>query len=308
MSNVHEPRGDSDAVPPSDRADLAAKPRSLWNDAVWRLSRNRMAIAGLIFVALLALTAVVGPWLSGHTYREQDPILGAQPPSRAHWLGTDEMGRDQLTRILYGARVSLAVGLAATLVSVVIGIAYGALAGYFGGRADMIMMRIVDVLYGLPFMLFVILLMMVVGRSIINLFIALGAVQWLTMARIVRGQVLSLKEEPFVDAARVAGAGPLRIIFGHLIPNLLGPVIVYATLNVPRIILDEAFLSFVGLGVQEPMPSWGSLVRDGAKVMGEFSWLILFPGAALSLTLLSFNFLGDGLRDALDPQAKWGRD
>ncbi len=224
------------------------------------------------------------------------------PELYTFWLGTDHLGRDVLTRILYGARISITIALLATLVSFTIGVCWGSIAGFYGGRVDNIMMRIVDVMYGLPFMFIVILLIVVFGRSTINLFIALGAVQWLTMSRVVRGQVISLKTREFVEAARAIGLSRLKIVFRHLLRNTMGPVIVYSTLMVPAIILEEAFLSFLGLGVQPPNPSWGNMITDGAKVMDTFPWLIIYPGLVLSATLFSMNFLGDGLRDALDPQ------
>lgn len=271
--------------------------------ALRRLAANRLATASAAFLALLGLAALLAPLLAPTPYDAVNLPAALSPPSSAHLLGTDALGRDLLSRLLYGARVSLAVGLVATLVSLVIGTAYGAIAGYAGGRTDETMMRIVDILYGLPFMFLVILIVMIAGRSLINLFIALGAVQWLTTARIVRGQVVSLKEREFVEAARVLGAGPLRIIFRHIVPNLLGIVIVYATLNVPAVMLQEAFLSFLGLGVEHPMPSWGALLAEGARSMEVCPWLMVFPGITFSLTLLALNFLGDGLRDALDPHA-----
>ena len=272
--------------------------------AVRRLRRNRLAAVGGLFLAVLGLMAVVGPWMVAERYDAVNLPHALMPPSSQHWLGTDSLGRDLLARLLFGARVSLAVGVVATLVSLVIGVSYGATAGYLGGRTDGLMMRIVDILYGLPFMFLVILIVMVAGRSIVNLFIALGAVQWLTTARIVRGQVLSLKEREFVEAARALGVGTFRLLFRHLVPNLLGPVIVYATLNVPAVMLQEAFLSFLGLGVEHPMPSWGTLIAEGARNMDVCPWLMVFPGITFSLTLLSLNFLGDGLRDALDPQSR----
>jgi oligopeptide transport system permease protein len=217
-------------------------------------------------------------------------------------MGTDLLGRDMLARVIYGGRISILVGIVGTFVSLVIGVTYGALSAYAGGKVDEAMMRGVDVLYSLPYIFLVILLLTVFTKSLLLLFIALGAVQWLTMARIVRGQVLSLKHQNFVEAARALGASDLRIIFGHIVPNTLGPVIVYTTLTIPAIILQEAFLSFLGLGVQPPDASWGVLVAEGAQMLAFFPWLTLFPGVALALTLFAFNFLGDGLRDALDPQ------
>jgi oligopeptide transport system permease protein len=277
---------------------------SPWRLAMRRLGANRLAAMGAVFLAALALLALLAPWLAPCRYDAVSLPDALMSPGSSHWLGTDSLGRDLLSRLLYGARVSLAVGIVATLVSLVIGVAYGAVAGYAGGRTDGIMMRFVDVLYGLPFMFLVILIVMVAGRSMVNLFIALGAVQWLTTARIVRAQVMSLKEREFVEAARALGVGTPTLIFRHIVPNLLGPVIVYTTLNVPAVMLQEAFLSFLGLGVQDPMPSWGTLIAEGARSMEVCPWLMVFPGITFSLTLLSLNFLGDGLRDALDPQAR----
>lgn len=261
-----------------------------------------MAMLGAGILVGMAVIAALTPWIAPYPYAKTDLAYGPRPPSWAHPFGTDELGRDLLTRMMWGARVSLGVGILATLVSLVIGVSYGALAGYLGGRADGVMMRLVDILYGLPFMFFVIVLMVVVGRNIFNLFIALGAVQWLTMARIVRGQVLTLKVQEFVQGARALGGGHLRILGLHLVPNAAGPIVVYATLTVPAVMLEEAFLSFLGLGVQPPMASWGSLASEGAAAMEPYPWLIVFPGLALTATLFSLNFLGDGLRDALDPQ------
>ncbi len=290
---------------PSDHASRVTRHgASPWRLGLRRLRRNRLATAGGIFVGVLALLALLAPLIAPYPYDHVNLPDALRPPSAGHWLGTDSLGRDLLSRLLYGARVSLAVGLVATLVSLVIGVSYGAIAGYVGGRTDGVMMRIVDVLYGLPFMFLVILIVMIAGRSIFNLFIALGAVQWLTMSRIVRGQVLSLKEREYVEAARALGATARTLIFRHIVPNLLGPVIIYATLNVPQVMLQEAFLSFLGLGVQDPMPSWGTLIAEGAKKMEVCPWLMVFPGIAFTLTLLSLNFLGDGLRDALDPQSR----
>jgi len=275
-----------------------------WRLALRRLRANRLAAAGGVFLAVLAVLALAAPIIAPRAYDAVSLPDALSPPSTTHWLGTDALGRDLLSRLLFGARVSLAIGVVATVVSLVIGVSYGATAGYLGGRADGVMMRIVDILYGLPFMFLVILIVMIAGRSIMNLFIALGAVQWLTTARIVRGQVVSLKEREFVEAARALGAGAPRLIFRHIVPNLLGVVIVYATLNVPAIMLQEAFLSFLGLGVEHPMPSWGTLIAEGARSMEVCPWLMVFPGVTFSLTLLSLNFLGDGLRDALDPQSR----
>jgi oligopeptide transport system permease protein len=291
-------------VPPAaePRGATSSRPESLWDDAWRRLRRNRAAVLSGLFLLWLSLITVAAPWLPGMPDPTlQDLKLSATPPSTAHVFGTDELGRDTFARVIYGGRISLMVGLVGTLVSLLIGVSYGAIAGYRGGRTDEVMMRAVDVLYSLPYIFLVILLLVFFSRSIIMLFVALGLVQWLTMARIVRGQVLSLKQQNFVEAARALGAGDRSIIFRHIVPNTLGPVIVYTTLTVPAVILQEAFLSFLGLGVQPPAASWGTLVSDGARLLALFPWLVIFPGLALSLTLFCFNFLGDGLRDALDP-------
>lgn len=284
---------------------LDSMPRgaSLWHDAWVRLRKNRLAMVGLVFLLLILLLCLVTPWITPYGYEEQDLRLGAVPPSAAHWLGTDLFGRDLLTRILYGGRMSLAVGFVATGVALVIGVAYGAIAGYAGGRIDNAMMRLVDILYALPFMIFIILLMVVFGRNLLLLFLAIGAVEWLTMARIVRGQIQSLRQQEFVEAAVSLGLGPAAIVWRHLIPNALGPVIVYTTLTIPNVMLLEAFLSFLGLGVQPPASSWGLLISAGVETMEEYPWLLIFPGLALTLTLFALNFLGDGLRDALDVRA-----
>jgi oligopeptide transport system permease protein len=275
---------------------------SLWSDAWHRLRRNRMAVAGGVLLIILAFACAFGPIFS-QSYEGQNLDLGAVPPSREHWLGTDTLGRDLLARSLYGGRISIMVGLVATFVALAIGVTYGAVAGYVGGKVDAFMMRLVDILYALPFAIFVILLMVFFGRNIFLLFFAIGAVEWLTMARIVRGQVMALKRMEFIEAARALGLGRRRIIFRHVIPNVLGPVIVYTSLTIPAVMLLESFLSFLGLGVQAPMSSWGVLIKDGSEKMEEYWWLLVFPGALFSLTLFSLNFLGDGLRDALDVRA-----
>ena len=275
---------------------------SLWKDAARRFLKNRMAVFGLSFVLLLAILALAAP-LFVQNYATQNLAYGAKAPSGAHWLGTDVLGRDLLSRVLYGSRVSLAVGICATLVSLTIGVFYGATSGYFGGKTDVVMMRIVDILYALPFTVFVILLMVIFGRNIILLFMAIGAVEWLTVARIVRGQVLSLRRQEFIEAAVALGLRKRAIILRHLVPNVLGITIIYATLTVPSVMLLEAALSFLGFGVQPPMSSLGVLIDEGAKNIEEFPWLLVFPGVVFSLTLFSLNFFGDGLRDALDPKA-----
>ena len=273
---------------------------SLSRDAWQRLRKNRLAVAGGAILLLLAAACVLGPMLSAYGYAGQNLDNTFAPPSGSHWFGTDQLGRDLLVRVLYGGRISFGVGLCATFVALTIGVVYGAVAGYLGGRIDAFMMRIVDIIYALPFTIFVILLMVFFGRNIILLFVAIGAVEWLTMSRIVRGQIMALKKMEFIEAARSLGYSNRRIIFRHLLPNALGPIIVYATLTIPAVMLLESFLSFLGLGVQPPMSSWGTLIKDGAEKMEEYWWLLVFPGALFSLTLFSLNFLGDGLRDALD--------
>ncbi len=283
--------------------EQAEQGHSLWQDAWYRLRKNHMAVAGGIFISLMILTSVFGPMLVQHGYQEQNLELRESAPSAEHWLGTDKLGRDLLSRILYGGRISLTVGLVATAVSLTIGVLYGTIAGYCGGKTDAVMMRFVDILYALPFTIFVILLMVFFGRDIRLMFLAIGAVEWLTMARIVRGQVLSLRKQEFIEACIALGLPMWKIIIRHLAPNVIGPVIVYSTLTIPAVMLLEAFLSFLGLGVQEPMCSWGSLIKEGAEIMEEAPWLLLFPGVLFAMTLFSLNFLGDGLRDALDPRA-----
>tara|TARA_B110000881_G_C18485971_1_gene469188 strand:+ start:51 stop:938 length:888 start_codon:yes stop_codon:yes gene_type:complete len=273
---------------------------SLWRDAWLRLRRNRLAVLGLTVLLLFIVIAAATPWIAPYDYAQQDLELGATPPSAAHWLGTDIFGRDLLTQIMFGGRISLAVGFIATAVALLIGVTWGAIAGYMGGRVDAVMMRLVDIIYALPFMIFIILLMVVFGRNMLLLFLAIGAVEWLTMARIMRSQVQSLRQQEFVEAAISLGLPTATIIRRHLIPNALGPIIVYTTLTIPSVMLLEAFLSFLGLGVQPPETSWGLLISYGAESMEEYPWLLLFPGLALTLTLFSLNFLGDGLRDALD--------
>ena len=304
----------------------AEKGTSLGRDAWLRLRKNRMAVAGGLFVVVISLLCFLAPVIAPYSYRQQDLALGAVGPSARHWLGTDTLGRDLFSRLLYGGNVSLMVGVCATAVSLGIGVLYGAIAAFVGGKLDSLMMRVVDVLYALPFTIFVILLMVFCKDagdqvqafvraqwhwdvdlaqkwSLLLLFAAIGAVEWLTMARIVRGQVMALKHQEFIEAAQALGLRRRRIVLRHLIPNALGPVIVYTTLTVPAVILLEAFLSFLGLGVQPPMSSWGILINEGAQYMEDAPWLLIFPGATLALTLLSLNFLGDGLRDALDVRA-----
>ena len=279
---------------------MAEEGTSLWQDAWRRLRKNRLALFGLVVLSTFIVIALLTPWIAPYAYDAQDLDLGATPPSAQNWLGTDIFGRDLMTQIMNGGRVSLAVGFVATAVALLIGVTWGAIAGYVGGKVDAVMMRMVDILYALPFMIFIVLLMVVFGRNMLLLFLAIGAVDWLTMARIMRGQVQSLRQQEFVEAAISIGLSPATIIRRHMIPNALGPVIVYTTLTIPSVMLLEAFLSFLGLGIQPPQTSWGLLISYGAETMEEFPWLLIFPGLALTLTLFSLNFLGDGLRDALD--------
>tara|TARA_B100001057_G_scaffold9470_1_gene8861 strand:- start:90 stop:944 length:855 start_codon:yes stop_codon:yes gene_type:complete len=278
------------------------KESSLWSDAWRRLLANKAAVAGGMILIVLIFLAIFAPWIAPHSYSYQNLELGAQPPSSEFLLGTDTLGRDLFSRILYGARVSLLVGFVATSVALVIGVSWGIVAGYFGGRIDSVMMRIVDVLYGLPFIIFIILLMVIFGRNIWLLFGAIGAVEWLTMARIVRGQVLTVKTQEYVLAAQAMGVSNIQMFRKHIYPNILGPIAVYATLTIPQVMLLEAFLSFLGLGIQPPMSSWGTLIRYGVESMEEYSWLLIYPGLTFTVTLFALNFFGDGLRDALDPK------
>jgi oligopeptide transport system permease protein len=287
--------------------------RSLWTDAGRRLMRNKAAVAGMVILTLVTFAAVLAPLLSPYPYDATDySVISCAPDwwpgalaCRAggqHWFGTDAVGRDLFVRVLYGARVSLAVGLVATLVSLVLGVGYGALAGFVGRRCDELMMRFVDVLYSLPYIFLVIVLMVIFNRNFYLMFVAIGAVEWLTMARIVRGETLSIRQKEFIEAARAAGVGRLAMIGRHIVPNVVSPVVVYMTLTVPNVILAESFLSFLGIGVQEPLTSWGVLISQGADQMESAPWLLLFPSVFMAATLFSFNFIGDGLRDALDPK------
>lgn len=277
---------------------------SIWAESLYRLKQNKLAVISGFVLLFLIVLAVCAPLIAPHSYSYQNLELGAVAPNATYWLGTDTLGRDQLSRILYGARVSLLVGFVATAVALIIGVSWGIVAGFFGGRIDATMMRVVDVLYGLPFIIFIILLMVIFGRNIWLLFIAIGAVEWLTMARIVRGQVLTLRNQEFVLASQALGIGNISLFFKHILPNILGTIAVYATLTIPQVMLLEAFLSFLGLGVQPPMSSWGTLIRYGVESMEEFPWMLIFPGLIFTITLFCLNFFGDGLRDAFDPKSK----
>ena len=277
-----------------------------WRSAWRRLCRRRSALVALGFLALLVAACTLGPCVSPYGPNDQDLALKATAPSAAHWLGTDPLGRDLATRVLYGGRISLLVGAVATLVATVIGVGYGLIAGLAGRGLDAFLMRVVDILYAFPFVTFVILLVVVFGRELWLIFAAIGAVEWLTLARVVRGQVLSLRDLEFVTAARAAGARLPHLLLRHLLPNVLGPVVVYASLTVPGVMLLEATLSFLGLGIQPPDASWGVLIREGADAMETHPWLLAGPGLCFSATLLALNLLGDALRDALDPKSTAG--
>jgi oligopeptide transport system permease protein len=280
------------------------KGRSLWVDARRRLFQNKAAVVSLILLFFVAFLSFFGPFFLKYSFSDTDWNSIYYPPSlnNGHFLGTDGNGRDLFVRILYGGRLSLSIGVLATFVSVFIGVIYGTIAGYFGGKLDIFMMRVVEILYAMPYLIFVIILMVVFGRNIYFLFIAIGAVEWLTMARIVRGQTISLKEKEFIETSKALGQSNFMIIWKHIIPNLAGPIIVYITLMVPSVIILESFLSFLGLGVQEPLTSWGVLISEGSREMETAWWLLIFPGLFMTITLASLNFIGDGLRDAIDPK------
>jgi len=286
-------------------ADMVAG-RSLWSDARRRFMRNKAALISLGLLMLIALACIVGPWLLPHAFDSADWDAMSQPPTwkNFHLWGTDEAGRDLLVRSLVGGRISLTVGLLATLASVSLGIVWGATAGFLGGKVDALMMRIVDMMYAIPYLLIAILLVTILGREFYLVVLVITVFSWMDMARVVRGQTLSLRSMEYVEAARAMGVSTTRIIFAHIVPNLLGVVVIYTTVTVPGVILTESVLSFLGLGIQEPMTSWGVLIQDGAKVMEVSPWILLFPAALLSVTLYCFNFIGDGLRDALDPKER----
>lgn len=286
-------------------AEKIVRPSITYRQDAWRrLKKNKLAMIGLYTILLVILIALAGPWISSASYSDQSLIQTNQSPSTEHWFGTDNLGRDLFIRVLYGARISLSIGIVASLLNLTIGVVYGGIAGYFGGRVDKIMMNIVDILYGIPVLLYVILLMVVLEPGLTNIFIALGIAYWLRMARIVRGQILSLKEQDYVIAAKTIGASNWRILFHHLIPNSMGPIIITMTLAIPEAIFTEAFLSFIGLGVAAPMASWGVLASEGITSLRSYPFQLFFPAMAISVTMLAFNFLGDGLRDALDPRVQ----
>ena len=293
------------ALAKGDTAGVASGPSlSYWQDAWLRLKKDKAAMLGLIFILALLLFAIIGPAFSSYSYEDQNFMQANLSPSAEHWFGTDSLGRDLFVRVLYGARISLSIGIVASLINLVIGVIYGGISGYAGGRTDRIMMNIVDILYSVPTLLYVILLMVVVKPGLMNIFVALGISYWLQMARIVRGEVLKLKEQEFVLAAKSMGAGSSRILVKHLIPNAVGAIIVSLSMSIPDAIFTEAFLSFIGLGVSAPMASWGVLASDGVNSIRVFPFQLFFPALAISLTMLAFNFLSDGLRDALDPKMR----
>ncbi|MFA4931511.1 MAG: ABC transporter permease [Caldisericia bacterium] len=287
---------------------IAGRSTTYWSDAIRRIRRNKLAVVGFWIIIALLVVAVVGPMVSPYSYEDQDLENTFQSPTLRHPFGTDQLGRDQLTRIMYGSRISLAVGIVCAALNFLIGVTYGGIAAYFGGRVDDIMMRIVDILYGIPTLIIVILLTVLFKdrgvNPLVNVFIAIGLTYWLPMARIVRGEILSLKEREFALAAKTIGAPNNRILFRHLIPNAMGPIIVTVTLQIPSAIFTEAFLSYIGLGVSAPVASWGVLASDGTQAIRSYPYLVLFPALAISLTMFAFNFLGDGLRDALDPRLR----
>ena len=293
------------ALAKGDTAGVASGPSlSYWQDAWLRLKKDKAAMLGLIFILALLLFAIIGPAFSPYSYGDQNFMQANLAPSAEHWFGTDSLGRDLFVRVLYGARISLSIGIVASLINLVIGVIYGGISGYAGGRTDRIMMNIVDILYSVPTLLYVILLMVVFKPGLMNIFVALGISYWLQMARIVRGEVLKLKEQEFVLAAKSMGAGSRRILVKHLIPNAVGAIIVSLSMSIPDAIFTEAFLSFIGLGVSAPMASWGVLASDGVNSIRVFPFQLFFPAMAISLTMLAFNFLSDGLRDALDPKMR----
>lgn len=287
-----------------NKAEFIRPSQSYWQDAWRRLKRDKLAVLGLVTIVLICSAAVVGPWLSSHTYDTQNFMIANEPPSWDHIFGTDMFGRDIFVRVLYGARISLAVGLVASFINLTIGVIYGGISGFSGGKTDNVMMRIVDTIHSIPLMIYVILLMVVVGPGLKSIFITLGISYWASMARIVRSEVMRLKNEEFLLAARVLGASNTRMLLRHLLPNAMGPILVTLTFSIPQAIFTESFLSFVGLGVNAPMASWGVLSNDAISTLAVYPYQLFFPAAAISLTILAFNFLGDGLRDALDPRLR----
>lgn len=288
-----------------DNKKLDFSSSNLWKSSLKKFKNNKIAVSSLIILLSLLVLSVVLPWFLPWGYAQVDwNVSFPSAPSLAHFLGTDQNGRDVLVRSLYGMRISFLIGFLASFISLIIGVIFGSVAGYFGGRIDQVMMRFVDIMLSLPFMFFVILLMVVFGRHFFLIFISLGLVGWLVMARIVRGETITIKNKEFIEAARSYGASNRQIIFKHIVPNLLGIIIIYITLTIPEIILTESFLSFLGLGIQEPMTSLGMLISEGSKVLDYYQWLFFPPTIILAVILFCFNFIGDGIRDALDPKQK----
>ncbi|MDR7316806.1 oligopeptide transport system permease protein [Brevibacillus nitrificans] len=287
------------------QTDAIARPsKSYWQDAWSRFRKDPLAMIGLFIIVVIAIAAIVGPWLSQYTYDGQDIANQNQGPSGEHWFGTDKFGRDIFVRAMYGARISLTIGVAVAAINLVIGVIYGGISGYFGGKVDMVMMRIVDIMIGVPDLLYIILLMMFLGNTIESILLAMSLTYWIGTARMVRSQVITLKHQEYVLAARATGSSNMRILFKHLIPNSMGPIIVTVTFLVPSAIFTEAFLSFLGIGIQVPMASWGTLVNDAVPTLFTQPYQMLFPAIAISVTMFALNFIGDGLRDALDPRLK----
>ncbi|MDQ6692910.1 MAG: ABC transporter permease [Chloroflexota bacterium] len=307
MAVVHA----SDMNTPLDFAH-PAKSRTLWADAWLRLRRNKLALAGAVVLLIMMLIAIFANFIAPYSYDE--PVYSVvngvrhtirnQGPSAAHWFGTDRLSRDEFSRVVYGARVSLSVGLVSQLIILLVGIPVGLLAGYYGGRVDMILMRLTDIMYAFPTVLFAIVILAAIGQNLVNIYIAIGFTFWPSMARLVRSQVLSLREKEYVEAARAIGVPPWRIMFTQILPNALGPVIVAVTFGIPFAILIEAFLSFIGIGTPAPIPSWGGMIAESKPQLRSEPYLVLFPSLALAITLFAFNFFGDGLRDALDPRSR----
>ena len=286
---------------PLQRTDASAESVYVARPSAWyRLQQNKLALVGLGIIVVMIILAIVGPMFSSYTYAEQDLMAANQGPSSAHWFGTDTLGRDLYTRVMYGARISLTIGFVAALINLVIGVIYGGVSGFFGGKVDRVMMGIVDILYGIPLLLYVILLMVVLEPGLTSIFIALGIAYWLTMARIVRSQIIKIKKEEYVIAAQSMGIPSWRILWRHILPNCAGPIIITMTLAIPEAIFTEAFLSFIGLGVSAPMASWGVLAAEGINSMRSYPFQLIFPALAISITMLGFAFFGDGLRNALD--------
>ena len=290
---------------PLQRTDASAESVYVARPSAWyRLQQNKLALVGLGIIVVMIILAIVGPMFSSYTYAEQDLMAANQGPSSAHWFGTDTLGRDLYTRVMYGARISLTIGFVAALINLVIGVIYGGVSGFFGGKVDRVMMGIVDILYGIPLLLYVILLMVVLEPGLTSIFIALGIAYWLTMARIVRSQIIKIKKEEYVIAAQSMGIPSWRILWRHILPNCAGPIIITMTLAIPEAIFTEAFLSFIGLGVSAPMASWGVLAAEGINSIRSYPFQLVAPALAIAITMLGFTFFGDGLRNALDPKGE----